>query len=174
MLFGTAQFAIFLAALLLLLRLLPRRAWNGVLLGASLVFYSLWIPAILPLLLADIGINYVLLRRMLEVRAPACMRIEMESPRNAIRQVFGSPLPAAIFSSSGESTDRRLSPTVGARTRQASSTCEASRSVSTTATAKTTAQRTPVSHFDRKHRLPVRERLPYDRPRSLDAPIPLG
>ncbi len=66
MLFGTAQFAIFLAALLLLLRLLPRRAWNGVLLGASLVFYSLWIPAILPLLLADIGINYVLLRRMLE------------------------------------------------------------------------------------------------------------
>jgi alginate O-acetyltransferase complex protein AlgI len=65
MLFGTAQFAIFLAALLGLLRLLPRRSWNGVLLGASLVFYTLWIPSYLLLLLADIGVNYALLQGML-------------------------------------------------------------------------------------------------------------
>ncbi len=65
MLFVTAQFALFLAALLLLLRVLPRRGWNGVLLAASLLFYGLWIPAYLPLLLVDIGVNYALLRRML-------------------------------------------------------------------------------------------------------------
>ena len=65
MLFGTAQFALFLAALLLMLRVLPRRAWNGTLLGASLLFYTLWIPAYLPLLLLDIGVNYALLKRML-------------------------------------------------------------------------------------------------------------
>ena len=65
MLFVTAQFALFLAALLLLLRLLPRRSWNGVLLAASLLFYGLWIPAYLPLLLLEIGVNYALLKRML-------------------------------------------------------------------------------------------------------------
>ena len=65
MLFGTAQFAIFLAALLVLLRVLPRSAWNGTLLAASLLFYTLWVPAYLPLLLLDIGINYALLKRML-------------------------------------------------------------------------------------------------------------
>ena len=65
MLFGTAQFALFLAALLLLLHALPRRAANPLLLGASLVFYTLWIPAYLPLLLLDIGVNYALLRRLL-------------------------------------------------------------------------------------------------------------
>ena len=64
MLFITFQFAIFFLALLLLLRLLASRRslWNPVLLGASLVFYALWIPALLPLLLADIGVNYALLR----------------------------------------------------------------------------------------------------------------
>jgi alginate O-acetyltransferase complex protein AlgI len=65
MLFGTAQFALFLAALLLLLHALPRRAANPLLLTASLVFYTLWIPAYLPLLLVDIGVNYAFLRRML-------------------------------------------------------------------------------------------------------------
>ena len=64
MLFITFQFAIFFLALLMLLRLLAgrRSLWNPVLLGASLVFYALWIPALLPLLLADIGVNYALLR----------------------------------------------------------------------------------------------------------------
>jgi D-alanyl-lipoteichoic acid acyltransferase DltB (MBOAT superfamily) len=65
MLFGTAQFALFLAALLLLLRFLPRRAWNATLLAASLLFYTLWIPAYLLLLLVDIGVNYLLLKRLL-------------------------------------------------------------------------------------------------------------
>ena len=65
MLFGTAQFVVFLAVLLLLLQVLPRRAWNATLLSASLLFYTLWIPAYLPLLLVDLGVNYVLLRRML-------------------------------------------------------------------------------------------------------------
>jgi D-alanyl-lipoteichoic acid acyltransferase DltB (MBOAT superfamily) len=37
-----------------------------VLLGASLVFYTLWIPAYLLLLLVDIGVNYALLRAMLK------------------------------------------------------------------------------------------------------------
>jgi alginate O-acetyltransferase complex protein AlgI len=65
MLFGTAQFALFLAALLLLLRVLPRRSWNATLLAASLVFYTLWIPSYLLLLGVDIGVNYFLLKRML-------------------------------------------------------------------------------------------------------------
>jgi alginate O-acetyltransferase complex protein AlgI len=66
MLFITFQFAIFLLALLLVLRLLRgrRAVGNGVLLAASLAFYTLWIPAYLPLLLADIGVNYALLRAM--------------------------------------------------------------------------------------------------------------
>ena len=64
MLFVTFQFAVFFVALLLVLRLLSgqRSLWNPILLGASLLFYALWIPAYLPLLLADIGVNYVLLR----------------------------------------------------------------------------------------------------------------
>lgn len=65
MLFGTAQFVLFLGVLLLVLQVLPRSRWNAVLLGASLLFYTLWIPAYLPLLLVDIGVNYVLLQRML-------------------------------------------------------------------------------------------------------------
>ncbi len=64
MLFGTAQFALFLAALLLMLGLLPRRQWNAALLTASLLFYMLWVPAYLPLLLADIGVSYALLCRI--------------------------------------------------------------------------------------------------------------
>ncbi len=67
MLFVTFQFALFLGALLLVLRLLSGRGSaisNAVLLGASLVFYSLWLPAYLPLLLVDIGVNYGLLQAM--------------------------------------------------------------------------------------------------------------
>jgi alginate O-acetyltransferase complex protein AlgI len=66
MLFVTFQFAIFFLLVLIGLRLLARRAslWNPLLLGASLLFYTLWIPAYLPLLLADIGVNFALLRAM--------------------------------------------------------------------------------------------------------------
>ena len=68
MLFSTAQFALFLALLLLVLRLSAGRAANPILLGASLLFYALWIPAYLPLLLVDIAVNYALLRGMLASR----------------------------------------------------------------------------------------------------------
>jgi D-alanyl-lipoteichoic acid acyltransferase DltB (MBOAT superfamily) len=70
MLFNTFQFAAFFAIVLLGYRLLPPRARNGWLLGASLLFYSLWIPVYLLLLLVDAGINYVLLRRMARSRRP--------------------------------------------------------------------------------------------------------
>ncbi len=64
MLFNSAPFAIFFVLVLAVYRLLPARRRNGWLLGASLVFYFLWIPAYLLLLLADIGVNYALLRAM--------------------------------------------------------------------------------------------------------------
>ena len=66
MLFTTFPFALFLLAVLLLLRLVARRGdrANALLLAASLTFYTLWIPAYLPLLLADVGVNWLLLRRI--------------------------------------------------------------------------------------------------------------
>ncbi len=70
MLFNSPQFALFLLAVLTLYRLLPRRARNPFLLGASLVFYSLWLPAYMLLLLLDIGVNYALLRAMTRSRRP--------------------------------------------------------------------------------------------------------
>ena len=62
MLFPTLQFALFFGCTLLLHRTLPLKARSGMLLGASLLFYGLWIPHYLILLLADIAVNYVLLR----------------------------------------------------------------------------------------------------------------
>ena len=70
MLFNTAQFAIFFVALLWVYRLLPRGGRNGWLLGASLLFYTLWIPSYLMLLLIDIGVNYALLRGMVRSARP--------------------------------------------------------------------------------------------------------
>ena len=70
MLFNTFQFAIFLAVVVLLYRAAPRGVRNQVLLGASLVFYTLWIPAYLPLLLLGIGVNHALLRGMRASRRP--------------------------------------------------------------------------------------------------------
>ena len=64
MLFNTPQFALFLLAVLTAYRVLPRHLRNPFLLGASLFFYSLWLPAYLVLLLFDIGVNYALLRGM--------------------------------------------------------------------------------------------------------------
>ena len=51
MLFPTLQFALFFGIVLLLHRTVPRRARVGILLGASLLFYALWIPPYLLLLL---------------------------------------------------------------------------------------------------------------------------
>ena len=70
MLFNSLQFAVFFALTLLLYRNLPRRWRNPVLLGASLVFYTLWIPPYLLLLLSDICVNYALLRAMQRSRKP--------------------------------------------------------------------------------------------------------
>jgi D-alanyl-lipoteichoic acid acyltransferase DltB (MBOAT superfamily) len=64
MLFNTAQFAIFFGVVLAIARSVPREARLAVLLAASLLFYGLWIPAYLLLLLAEIGVNYALLRAM--------------------------------------------------------------------------------------------------------------
>jgi len=69
MLFNTFQFAFFLVLVLVLYYGLPRRFQAPVLLGASLVFYTLWIPAYLLLLLLEIGVNYALLRGMLRSRS---------------------------------------------------------------------------------------------------------
>ncbi len=62
MLFNSFQFAVFFAVVLLLHRSLPASRRNGLLLGASLFFYAMWVPAYLVLLLGEIGINYALLR----------------------------------------------------------------------------------------------------------------
>ena len=70
MLFNTAQFVIFFAAVLLVHRMLPASRRNGWLLGSSLIFYSLWIPSYLLLLLADIAVNYALMRAMLRSTRP--------------------------------------------------------------------------------------------------------
>jgi D-alanyl-lipoteichoic acid acyltransferase DltB (MBOAT superfamily) len=64
MLFNSLQFAIFLAAVLVAHRALPRRARIPLLLAASLLFYAFWYPPYLLLLLADVLVNYALLRAM--------------------------------------------------------------------------------------------------------------
>ena len=70
MLFNTFQFAIFLSLIVALHRNLPERARTPLLLGASLVFYTLWIPAYLVLLIIDISVNYALLRAMARSASP--------------------------------------------------------------------------------------------------------
>jgi len=62
MLFNSFPFLIFFAAFLLAYRLAPRRARIPLLLAASLLFYSLWIPAYVLLLIFEIGVNWLLLR----------------------------------------------------------------------------------------------------------------
>jgi alginate O-acetyltransferase complex protein AlgI len=70
MLFNSLQFAIFLTAILVAHRALPRRARVPLLLAASLLFYAFWYPPYLLLLLADVLVNYALLRAMLHSRRP--------------------------------------------------------------------------------------------------------
>lgn len=55
---------------LLVFRIAPAKARSGVLLGASLLFYTMWLPAYLLLLLGEIAINYALLRAIVAGRRP--------------------------------------------------------------------------------------------------------
>ena len=64
MLFNTFVFWIFFAALWSIVSVIPKERKLGVFLGASLVFYSLWVPVYLVLLLGTITLNYALLRAM--------------------------------------------------------------------------------------------------------------
>jgi D-alanyl-lipoteichoic acid acyltransferase DltB (MBOAT superfamily) len=69
-LFNTLQFAVFFFVVLGLYRALPRPGRNTLLLGASIVFYTLWLPSYLLLLLADVFVNYALLRAMVRSNRP--------------------------------------------------------------------------------------------------------
>jgi len=70
MLFNSAQFVFFFAVVLAVYRSLPGKLRGHWLLGCSLLFYLLWIPEYLLLLLADIGVNFALLRAMLRSPRP--------------------------------------------------------------------------------------------------------
>ncbi len=70
MLFNTAQFAIFFLIVLVGHRSLSGRAKNAWLLAASLLFYVLWYPAYLLLLLFDVVVNYALLRAIVTSSRP--------------------------------------------------------------------------------------------------------
>ena len=70
MLFNSAQFVVFFAVVLAVYRSLPGKLRGHWLLGCSLLFYLLWIPEYLLLLLADIGVNFALLRAMLRSPRP--------------------------------------------------------------------------------------------------------
>lgn len=70
MLFNSFQFAFFLAIALLAYQCASQRRRNLLLLIASLVFYSMWVPEYLLLLLADLMVNYLLLRAMIASRRP--------------------------------------------------------------------------------------------------------
>jgi D-alanyl-lipoteichoic acid acyltransferase DltB (MBOAT superfamily) len=64
MLFNSPSFAIFFAVTLVAFVAAPRRYGSPVLLGASFVFYALWMPFFIPLLLGTLVVNYALLRGM--------------------------------------------------------------------------------------------------------------
>ena len=70
MLFNSFEFALFFALVLGTIVALPRRLEPRILLGASLLFYSLWTPVLVLLLLGTIGANYVLVRLMVKSRNP--------------------------------------------------------------------------------------------------------
>jgi alginate O-acetyltransferase complex protein AlgI len=70
MLFNSIQFAIFFVVLLVALRVASWQARVHVLLAASLLFYTLWIPSYLLLLLGTLGVNYLLVLGMLRSAHP--------------------------------------------------------------------------------------------------------
>jgi alginate O-acetyltransferase complex protein AlgI len=70
MLFNTPQYILFLALVVFAVRMTTPARRGPLLLAASVVFYSLWLPVYLLLLAADLGVNYVLLRRMVKSSRP--------------------------------------------------------------------------------------------------------
>jgi D-alanyl-lipoteichoic acid acyltransferase DltB (MBOAT superfamily) len=64
MLFNSVQFGVFFAMVLVAFVASPRRYRTSVLLGASLSFYALWVPAYLVLLLGTLSVNFLLTKRM--------------------------------------------------------------------------------------------------------------
>ncbi len=70
MLFNTLPFFVFFVVVLASYRLAPREYRNAVLLAASLVFYTLWLPAYILLLLGDVAVNWLLLQRMVRSQRP--------------------------------------------------------------------------------------------------------
>ncbi len=70
MLFPTFSFAVFFCVVLVGHRLLRGRAQAGWLLLSSLLFYLLWLPPYIVLLLGTIGFNYGLLRAMVRSERP--------------------------------------------------------------------------------------------------------
>ena len=70
MLFNSLQFLLFFAFVLVTYKAAPKNRRNSVLLGASLIFYTLWIPSYLVLLLIDLWVNYALMRAMIVSKRP--------------------------------------------------------------------------------------------------------
>jgi alginate O-acetyltransferase complex protein AlgI len=70
MLFNSFQFALFFAVVFAAVLALPRRFEGRVLLAGSLLFYTLWVPTLVPLLLGLLGANYVALRLMVRSAHP--------------------------------------------------------------------------------------------------------
>jgi alginate O-acetyltransferase complex protein AlgI len=70
-LFNSVEFAIFFAMVVAALAAAPERHRMRVLLVASLVFYLLWVPRYLGLLLAILGVNHLIVRRMVRSPHPA-------------------------------------------------------------------------------------------------------
>jgi len=70
MLFNSYPYLVFFLVVLVSYRVFPARSRVPLLLAASLLFYFLWIPQYLLLLLIDIGVNFGLLRAMQRSRHP--------------------------------------------------------------------------------------------------------
>src|SRR5882672_1737146 len=69
-LFNSPEFAIFFAVVLAAMAASPDRHRMRVLLAASLVFYLLWVPRYLALLLGTVAANHVIVRRMVRSAHP--------------------------------------------------------------------------------------------------------
>ena len=68
--FNSLQFALFFSVAFAAFTASPKRYRMPVLLAASLVFYLLWVPPYLLLLLATVGVNHLLVRRMVRSAHP--------------------------------------------------------------------------------------------------------
>ena len=82
MLFNTIQFALFFAFVLISYKVAPPKRRNSILLASSLIFYTLWIPSYLILLLVDLWVNYALMRAMVVSERP---KIFLAASINALR-----------------------------------------------------------------------------------------